>query len=656
MFITFYSYKGGVGRSLALANIACLMAQDEEHPQRVLIWDFDLEAPGLHRLFPPKQPQTYGFVDLAYEYARSGNIPNVDDYIYESEIDGISVLPAGKIGESYCEKLQQIDWLKFFGKDRTSAGPFFSKIVESINERSNPFDYVLVDSRTGLNDQAGICTQVLSDLIAILFRLNAQNLDGLEHLAPAIKSQLKARNKENVRILPIASQVGVGSSRDLFEYREKATRIFGKDLEYIRFDEGLIGGERLFCQLKEMASMWPVPPVVGDYRRICSIIREQNENDTRTAVKQLINKMNVVDSATAARMLLRLLPKRPRLHKLWTYLETLFDERMSKSMRTDFEKIVSRILRADKTNYFAYEWKAAFQSSKANNPEDLALNKAKKLLLKAIEYAPSTEGGYIYRALARIESCQGNHQSAVKALRKAQDLQPDNNQISLDLATLYMRMGEKYFAMAAEELDRVSLDIGDEKYAALTYLRTFLGESKKASEALESCKEMKPLVQAHMLLIKGNKKQATDLATREPSDKRNALGLANLVEFYLCSGNFDKAVSMFEENSLSKDSDIVYLRCISYLAEFLRNKNPDFSNQMDAVIKEWRQIRWNFRELLMFREGTKASGVAYEERVGIIEKLIQFQELREIGLSTGGLISKQGGRKRPRFTLKVAFD
>lgn len=82
MFITFYSYKGGVGRSLALANIACLMAEDEEHPQRVLVWDFDLEAPGLYKLFPPKEPQNYGFVDLAYKYATTKEMPNINDYIY----------------------------------------------------------------------------------------------------------------------------------------------------------------------------------------------------------------------------------------------------------------------------------------------------------------------------------------------------------------------------------------------------------------------------------------------------------------------------------------------------------------------------------------------------------------------------------------------
>ena len=46
--ITFYSYKGGVGRSLALANIATRLA---EFGKKVCLLDFDLEAPGLHYKF-----------------------------------------------------------------------------------------------------------------------------------------------------------------------------------------------------------------------------------------------------------------------------------------------------------------------------------------------------------------------------------------------------------------------------------------------------------------------------------------------------------------------------------------------------------------------------------------------------------------------------
>ena len=43
--ITFYSYKGGTGRSLALANAARYLARLEF---KVVALDFDLEAPGLH--------------------------------------------------------------------------------------------------------------------------------------------------------------------------------------------------------------------------------------------------------------------------------------------------------------------------------------------------------------------------------------------------------------------------------------------------------------------------------------------------------------------------------------------------------------------------------------------------------------------------------
>ncbi|MCX6641832.1 MAG: hypothetical protein NTV15_00385, partial [Candidatus Bathyarchaeota archaeon] len=46
---TFYSYKGGTGRSMALANVACILAKS--HEGRVLMIDWDLEAPGLHRFF-----------------------------------------------------------------------------------------------------------------------------------------------------------------------------------------------------------------------------------------------------------------------------------------------------------------------------------------------------------------------------------------------------------------------------------------------------------------------------------------------------------------------------------------------------------------------------------------------------------------------------
>src|SRR5580692_11373070 len=51
---TFYSFKGGVGRTMALANVAALLAK---WGYSILIVDWDLEAPGLERFFASLSPE-----------------------------------------------------------------------------------------------------------------------------------------------------------------------------------------------------------------------------------------------------------------------------------------------------------------------------------------------------------------------------------------------------------------------------------------------------------------------------------------------------------------------------------------------------------------------------------------------------------------------
>src|ERR1051326_1575330 len=69
--ITFYSYKGGTGRSMGLANTAWILASNG---LRVLIMDWDLEAPGLHRFFHPFLPDkdlrsSAGLIDMIWDFA-----------------------------------------------------------------------------------------------------------------------------------------------------------------------------------------------------------------------------------------------------------------------------------------------------------------------------------------------------------------------------------------------------------------------------------------------------------------------------------------------------------------------------------------------------------------------------------------------------------
>ena len=69
--VTFYSYKGGTGRSMALANFAWIQAASGK---KVLVIDWDLEAPGLHRYFRPflVDPdlfETDGLIDSFWDFA-----------------------------------------------------------------------------------------------------------------------------------------------------------------------------------------------------------------------------------------------------------------------------------------------------------------------------------------------------------------------------------------------------------------------------------------------------------------------------------------------------------------------------------------------------------------------------------------------------------
>src|SRR4051794_6146130 len=69
--ITFYSYKGGTGRSMSLANVAWVLASAGH---RVLTIDWDLEAPGLHRYFDPflsdkSLERSTGIIDFVRDFA-----------------------------------------------------------------------------------------------------------------------------------------------------------------------------------------------------------------------------------------------------------------------------------------------------------------------------------------------------------------------------------------------------------------------------------------------------------------------------------------------------------------------------------------------------------------------------------------------------------
>src|SRR5580658_1089367 len=101
--ITFYSFKGGVGRTMALVNVAAEIAR---RGKRVLVVDFDLEAPGLDTFdITISDKSNHGMLEFIEDFRRTGEVPDVRRYVYQSDIDlgdgGLWVMPAGLHDSNY---------------------------------------------------------------------------------------------------------------------------------------------------------------------------------------------------------------------------------------------------------------------------------------------------------------------------------------------------------------------------------------------------------------------------------------------------------------------------------------------------------------------------------------------------------------------------
>src|SRR5260370_13887406 len=217
--VTFYSFKGGVGRTMALVNVAAALARRGRH---VLLVDFDLEAPGLHtyELLQPVEPHA-GIVEYVTEYRRNyrrtGSVPNLAEFIYEAKayekmrrLDSghLWVMPAGRCNRAYRAALANLDWLKLYKEEEgfllfedTKAG-----WAAGWGDEFKP-DYVLIDSRTGYSDVLGICTRQLADAVVLMFTPNEQNLEGIEEVYCDIRREESEGLKKAIRTHFVAANV-----------------------------------------------------------------------------------------------------------------------------------------------------------------------------------------------------------------------------------------------------------------------------------------------------------------------------------------------------------------------------------------------------------------------------------------------------------------
>ena len=178
---------------MALINVATELA---ERGKRVLVVDFDLEAPGAQTYKPfLNGGKNRGLVDYVTQYLFSGAAPDAREFILEASINEkpIWLMPSGFQDEEYARRLNTIDWLKLYKEHK---GYLMFEDLKQQWQTSLQFDYVLIDSRTGHTDVGGICTRQLPDAVVLMFLPNDQNIAGVEIAARNIREEKNSsRNK-----------------------------------------------------------------------------------------------------------------------------------------------------------------------------------------------------------------------------------------------------------------------------------------------------------------------------------------------------------------------------------------------------------------------------------------------------------------------------
>jgi len=221
--VLFYSFKGGVGRTQAMLNIAKYLAKEQN--KKILIVDFDIYAPGVSYLakFGENNKQN---PDIQYliSYLSSLFSGKQSSLYYEEYLDNITIIPAYNIKavKSYHNKLSELSQylysLKSGAEERkekvsTIADVVFKYIMESIKNIGKDFDYVFFDARTGITEVSDILFSNFLDLKVIISSYNKQNIQGTNDILDLLSEQRGQAHK----ILRILSPKPIDFKHDIFK-------------------------------------------------------------------------------------------------------------------------------------------------------------------------------------------------------------------------------------------------------------------------------------------------------------------------------------------------------------------------------------------------------------------------------------------------------
>jgi len=302
--VTFYSFKGGVGRTTALTHVASILAM---RGLKVVAVDLDLEAPGLSTAFNLKPQPKYGIVDYFYE--RSYLPDGVEPSISIAEIFGevrvpnatgrLFVVPAGCLNLDYISKVDDLHATTVIDGNQSLWSVFKGEIQEQLKP-----DILLVDSRTGINQWGALSLIQAADEAIIFLFPNEQNKQGIEVLLQSLQSLNNLSINFVFSPVPDITEFGLSKVNEIWESLRKKIKIkiaTNEDNENYEADEDESDLDNAQTLIEEflvvpyivpiaLADSYPVQGSQHYYTKIANLIDEKTDELKRSTLLNTIEQ------------------------------------------------------------------------------------------------------------------------------------------------------------------------------------------------------------------------------------------------------------------------------------------------------------------------------------------------------------------------------
>ena len=281
--VTFYSFKGGVGRTTALTHVAWILAM---RGRKVVAVDLDLEAPGLSTAFSLNPLPEFGIVDYFYErsYLPEGLEPNIlitkifGEVTIPDATGRLFIVPAGSLSLDYISKVDDLRATTILDHGETLWSIFSREIQEQLKP-----DIILVDSRTGINEWGALSLLQAADEAIIFLFPNEQNRQGIDLLLKSLNSFGKLSINFVFSPVPDLSDTGMAKVTKLWRLlREVIEGEIDQDEQSENGDDSDESQSEIaeplvipYLQPIALADHYPVTGLLDYYNRIANLIDEE---------------------------------------------------------------------------------------------------------------------------------------------------------------------------------------------------------------------------------------------------------------------------------------------------------------------------------------------------------------------------------------------